>query len=133
MQTRWLQNPPGLIACGRDDEKALIDGLKQNFRFTLFLRCFIHFRDNVKRGLERRGFSADAKKAIVREIFGKQEEQVKYAGLVDSNNEEKFRMNLENLEEQWNTREAVASTRNSTFYAWFCKEEVLNRLKNLIS
>ena len=116
----------GLIACGTDGEKALIDGLKRNFRFALFLRCFIHFRDNVKRELERRGFSADAKKAIVREIFGKQEEQVKYAELVDSNNEEEFQMNLESLEEQWNNREAEcgASTRNSTFYAWFCKEKV---------
>lgn len=113
----------GLIACGTDGEKALIDGLKRNFRFALFLRCFIHFRDNVKRELKRRGFSADAKKAIVREIFGKQEEQVKYARLVDSSNKEEFQMNLE---EQWNTREAEcgASTRNSTLYAWFCKEKV---------
>ena len=112
----------GLIACGTDGEKALIDRLKRNLRFALFLRCFIHFRDNVKRELEKKR-TADAKKAIVREIFGKQEEQVKYAWLVDSNNEEEFQMNLE---EQWNTREAEcgASTHNSTFYAWFCKGKV---------
>ena len=31
----------GIIACGTDGEKALIAGFKRNFRFALFLRCFI--------------------------------------------------------------------------------------------
>ena len=38
----------GVLACGTDGEKALIDGLKHNFRFALFLWCFIHFKDNVQ-------------------------------------------------------------------------------------
>lgn len=118
----------GVLACGTDGEKALIDGLKRNFRFALLLRCFIHFKDNVKRELERRGISPGAKKIFLNEIFGKQEEQIKYTGLVDCDSEEEFQTKLESLEERWNAREAECggSTRASTFYEWFCKEKVCN-------
>ena len=40
-----------ILACGTDREKALIDGFKRNFHFATFLRCFIHFKDNIKREL----------------------------------------------------------------------------------
>ena len=64
----------GVLACGTDGEKALIDGLKRNFRFALLLRCFIHFKDNLKRELERRGISTGAKRIFLDEIFEEQEE-----------------------------------------------------------
>jgi hypothetical protein len=72
----------GVLACGTDGEKALIDGLKHNFRFALFLWCFIHFKDNVQRQLSERGLPSDIKSKFLNEIFGKQEESTKYAGLV---------------------------------------------------
>lgn len=116
----------GIIACGTDGEKALINGLQRNFRFSLFLRCFIHVKDNVKRELDKRGVSSSVKKAILGEIFGTQEEEVKYEGLVDCSSEEEFQFKLENLEERWNAMEADCgiSTRSGTFYEWFCKEKV---------
>jgi hypothetical protein len=60
------------------------------------------------------------------EIFGTQEEEVKYEGLVDCSSEEEFQFKLENLEERWNDMEADCgiSTRSGTFYKWFCKEKV---------
>jgi hypothetical protein len=60
------------------------------------------------------------------EIFGKQEEEVKYEGLVDCSSEEEFQFKLESLEECWNAMEADCgiSTRSGTFYKWFCKEKV---------
>lgn len=69
----------GVLACGTDGEKALIDGLKRNFRFALLLRCFIHFKDNVKPELERRQVPPGGKK-FLDEIFGKQDDTVKYLG-----------------------------------------------------
>ena len=96
----------GLLACGTDGEKALIDGLKRNFRFALFLRCFIHFKDNVQRQLSERGLPSDIKSKFLSEIFGKQEESTKYAGLVDCDTEDEFDAKLMALKSEWEAREA---------------------------
>ncbi|CAB4007089.1 Hypothetical predicted protein [Paramuricea clavata] len=117
----------GIIACGTDGEKVLINGLKRNFRFALFLRCFIHFKDNVKRELQQRGLSSTTKNLFLAEIFGKQEEDVKYTGLVDCGNVEEFDSKLQGLQKKWDEREAAennSSKRSSTFYEWFLKEKV---------
>ena len=84
-----------ILACGTDGEKALIDSFKRNLRFALFLRCFIHFKDNVKRELTDRGISSEAKIQYLTEIFGKQEGTSKYTGLVDSDSAEQFDSRLE--------------------------------------
>ena len=63
----------GLLACRMDREKALIDGRKRNFRLTLFLRCFSHFRDNLGRELEKQGIPTNAIEEFIAEIFGKQQ------------------------------------------------------------
>ena len=117
----------GMLACGTDGEKALIDGLKRNFRFALLLRCFIHFKDNVKRELTERGLQPETKKLFLNEIFGKQEGNVKYTGLVDCDNEEDFDNKLENLEKEWNARETDSGRLGKqacTFHKWFLKEKV---------
>lgn len=51
----------GILACGTDGEKALIDGFKRNFRFVIFLRCFIYFKDNIKREFSDREFNVGEK------------------------------------------------------------------------
>ena len=43
-----------LLACGTDDEKALIDEFQQNFGFATCLRCFILFIGNIKTELKNR-------------------------------------------------------------------------------
>ncbi len=125
----------GIIACGTDGERALIAGFKRNFRFALFLRCFIHFKDNVKRELQERGLFPDAKKMFMAEIFGKQEDDTMYAGLVDCDNPEEFDSKLQALEDEWNTREkdeGQSSKKSTTFYEWFRKEKVtVNVVLNL--
>ena len=116
----------GIIACGTDGEKALISGFKRNFRFALFLRCFIHFKDNVKRELQERGLSNNAKKMFMAEIFGKQEDGTLYAGLVDCDNLQEFDSKFEALEEEWIKREkeGQSTKKSTTFYEWFRKEKV---------
>ncbi len=61
----------GILACGTDGEKALINSLKKHFRFAVFLHCFTHFKDNIQRELERRGITGSAKQKFIDEIFGK--------------------------------------------------------------
>ena len=116
----------GIIACRTDGEKALIAGFKRNFRFALFLRCFIHFKDNVKRELQERGLSNNAK-MFMAEIFGKQEDGTLYAGLVDCDNLQEFDSKFEALEEDWIKREkeeGQSTKKSNTFYEWFHKEKV---------
>lgn len=118
----------GLLACGTDGEKALIDGLKRNFRFALFLRCFIHFKDNEQRQLSERGLPSDIKSKFLSEIFGKQEESTKYAGLVDCDTEDEFDAKLMALKSEWEAREAESRgtlKKTNTFYEWFVKEKVI--------
>ena len=116
----------GIIVCGTDGEKALIAGFKRKFRFALFLRCFIHFKDNVKRELQERGISSDVRKMFIAEIFGKQENDTLYAGLVDCDSPEEFDSKLQALENEWNTREKDADRpkKSTIFYEWFRKEKV---------
>ena len=44
-----------MLAIGTDGEKTLVDGFRKNFRFSIFLRCFIHFCGNIKAELSNRG------------------------------------------------------------------------------
>lgn len=78
----------GILVCGTYGEKALIEGFKRNFHFATFLRCFIHFKDNIKRELGNRGFQSGEKQKFLEEIFCKQEGTVKFFGLVDSDSED---------------------------------------------
>ena len=118
----------GVLACGTDGEKALIDGLKRNFRFSLFLRCFIHFKDNVKRQLSERGMPSEIQSKFLNEIFGKQYENIKYAGLVDCDTEDEFDNKLMALQNEWEARENESRgmlKKTTTFYEWFVKEKVI--------
>lgn len=60
------------------------------------------------------------------EIFGKQEDDTLYAGLVDCDSPEEFDSKLQALEDEWNTREKDAGRpkKSTTFYEWFRKEKV---------
>eukprot|EP00794_Sanderia_malayensis_P001899 gene1899-2156_t len=67
----------GVLACGVDGDKALMIGFMKNFCFAVFLRCFIHFKDNIKRELEKRGFTATDGAIIMEQIFGRQVGSIK--------------------------------------------------------
>ena len=118
----------GVLACGTDGEKALIDGFKRHMRFAIFLRCFLHFKDNIKRELTDRGITGDAKEQFISEIFGTQEGSVKYYGLVDCDSENEFDSKLDMLKQEWEEREAThgSKLKKQTFFEWFQCEKVRN-------
>lgn len=92
----------GILACGTDGEKALNDGFRRNIRFVVFLRCFIHFEDNIARELSGRGISMEAKTQYMTDIFGKQEGTTKYTGLVDCDSVDQYDGRLNNgLKNAW--------------------------------
>ena len=111
-----------LLACGADDEKALTDGLKQNFPFVPFLRCFIYFKGNIKAELKNRNISSTQQKPYMQEIFGKQEGATKFYELVDSESTQEFDQKLEGLKNDWNNRESGIT--NISFFDWFKQEKV---------
>ena len=50
------ENPEisALLACGTDEEKAIVDGFKRNVPYAILLRCFIHYKKNMEEHLENR-------------------------------------------------------------------------------
>ena len=72
------------------------------------------------------------KKKFFEEVFGRQEETVKFFGLVDSDFEEEFDVRLDSLKESWMEREAkLGCSLPMTFYEWFKNEKVSNSRKQL--
>eukprot|EP00794_Sanderia_malayensis_P020955 gene20955-23006_t len=122
-----LANPAleGVLACGTDGERAIIDGFRRNFRHAPFLRYFIRFKDNLEREMTWRGLRKDLKVEFIADIFGKQDGDVKYAGFVDCNDESEFQVKVNNVEEKWNARETASKLKTSeTFFQWFKKNKV---------
>eukprot|EP00112_Aurelia_sp_Birch-Aquarium-sp1_P014212 Seg3053.3 transcript_id=Seg3053.3/GoldUCD/mRNA.D3Y31 product="hypothetical protein" protein_id=Seg3053.3/GoldUCD/D3Y31 len=124
--TTEKQSLEGILACGTDGEEALVEGFKRNFRFATFLRCTIHFKANIKAALSERGFAKKEMQMTLDEIFGKQEGDVKFYGLIDCDSEEEFDRKLQTLEEKWKTREeegAAKVPKKKIFYDWFLEEK----------
>ena len=115
----------GILACSTDGKKALIDGFKENLRFAVFLRCFLHFKYNIKRDLTDRNMTTEAKNQYLAEIFGMQEGAIKYTGLVDCKTTDIFDNKLNNLHDEWEEREATNGSNNKAqaFFEWFRWEE----------
>ena len=78
------------IACGTDVEKAIIDGFQRNAPYAIFLRCFIHYKRNIEEHLKKSGFNAESKQLFLEEIFGKQENTIKFCGLIDRSSDDEF-------------------------------------------
>ena len=125
----------GILACSTDGEKALIEGFQRNLQFAVFLRCFLHFKDNIKRELTERGITAEAKKQFSDEIFGIQDGTTKYTRLADCNSDEEFDSKLAALKANWEEREALngSNQKKKTFFDWFLCEKVSDILQTGIN
>ena len=120
-----------ILACGTDGEKPLIDGFKRNFCWAITLRCSIHMKKNIEKTLDDRKCSPLVKQEILRDIFGYQDGETKYAGLMDSASEEDFNKKLPNLKRRWD--EIDGANCSNTFYEWFVKCKVIVCLLFLVT
>ena len=111
------------IACGTDGEKAIIDGFQRNASYAIFLRCFIHYNRNFQEHLKKCGFIAESKQLFLEEIFGKQENTIKFCGLIDCSSDGDFDEKLKTLKPVWDARELAVSEK-PTFHEWFITEKV---------
>ena len=71
----------GILACGIDGEKPLIDGFKQNIHCAIMLRCSIHMKKNIVKILDGRKYSPLVKREFLLDIYGYQDGETKYASL----------------------------------------------------
>ena len=119
----------GILACGTNGERAIVDGFTRCFRFATFLCCTMHMKDNITRELTARGLNAQDKKEILDEIFGKQDGKVEFNGLIDCSSGDEFDEKVLGLKKIWDKREQASNNgvlKKCTFHEWFIKEKVIN-------
>ena len=94
------------------------NALSLEFPSAIHLRCFLHFKDNIKSKLvgDLKLTQTVANEFIV-DIFGKA--STLQFGLVDAENEQEFCSKLASLEEIWNKRESDLTGKESKFFQWF--------------
>ena len=95
-----------VLAIGTDGDKNLTEALGHNFPFALQLRCFLHFKKNVKEKLRELAIPNHVSQEFLDDIFGKREGNVRIEGLVDVSSVEDFDHKLDALEGPWNVRES---------------------------
>ena len=98
-----------LTACDTDGEKAIIDGFQRNAPYTIFLRCFIHYKRIIEEHLKKCGFSAESKQLFLGEIFGKQENTIKFCGLIGFSSDDELDEKLKNLKPALDAQELAVS------------------------
>ena len=117
------RNLGGLRAFGTDGEKALADAFAHEFRYATHLTCFIHFRRNMKRELNERGFTSKATNDVIDDILGCQKGNVFCEGLVDCKDQDDVHQKLKLLEKRWEDLEDQQGLQHG-FYQWFCEHKV---------
>lgn len=104
-----------VMAFGTDDEKALVDGFKNNFDRSVHLLCELHLKKNIEAKLKELGIVGEVKSNITADIFGKTTGSIRESGLNDAEDEEKFKNMLLNLNEKWST----LHKNGKVFHEWF--------------
>ena len=109
-----------LHAFGTDGETALVDAFCSVFPNALHLRCFLHFKDNMKNKLEHQmHFPQDISKDFIADVLGSVFGREK--GLVDAEDEAMFDVQLHTMKEHWDHKEQALTNSTPTFHGWFVK------------
>ena len=108
-----------LITVGTDGEVAIVQARHANLHGdTVYLRCFIHMRDCIRRKL--REFLIP-EQDIEQDIFGLQRGK---DGLVDLATPEEFNKQLAVVKIKWDTQErSIYPQQEPRFYQWFVRNE----------
>lgn len=119
-----------VIAFGTDGEEELYKAFGTQFPNAIHLRCFRHYRANIKRKLLEMGLPPDK---FLQDIFGTTNSGVHYEGLVDAKDSSDFADRLDLLEDEWSKREVECTSSNTTsFYAWFQQYKVEEIVSDLL-
>lgn len=99
-----------LQAFGTDGEECLYTAFSVQFAKARHLRCFLHFRDNIKRKLLAMKVSNDVVIHIIQDVLGSLLKGKR--GLVDAQSMDEVQSHLLELKSSW---EVIAPG----FFAWF--------------
>lgn len=106
---------------GTDSQASMIEAFSHCFPNALHLRCFLHFRKNIKEKLKEYGISSHVSDEFVADIFGRHS-GVYEEGLVDSTSVGDFNNHLEACKDVWNSRETpYAPQGGPRFYNYFVR------------
>ena len=116
-----------VIAVGTDGEQSLVKALRDVFsERTIYLRCFIHMKDNILQKLTDLLVPEFVREEIVKYIFGSQQGSVYVyvKGILDASDEENFDQCLLMLKEKCDSLEySVHPHQDPQFYCWLLKNE----------
>ena len=105
---------------GTDGQQSMIEAFSHCFPVALHLRCFIHYRKNIKEKLKEYGIPPHVADEFVADIFGKHSGTKYEEGLVDSTSVVDFDNRLEACKNVWNSREApYAPPSGPRFFNYF--------------
>ena len=88
-------------------------------------------KKNIEKTHDDRKYSPFVKRKFLRDIFGYQDGETKYAGLMDSASEENFDKKLPNLKRRWD--EIDCANCSNTFYECFFKFKVILCFVSLVT
>lgn len=105
-----------LNAVGTDGEEQLSNAFGNVFPGAVRLLCSVHKRDNIRMKLRELGVPEQHAKEIMGSIFGHQQDDTFFTGLIDANDALDFSEKLENLTPRW---QAICYD----FFQWFVKTQ----------
>lgn len=116
----FRQNLCSLTAFGTDGEVALVQACHSQFPSAVHLRCWLHFKDNLKNKLERDlRLPSELAQEFIADVLGNASSLER--GLVEAADDETFDTQLTSLKEVWNEREQQFTKSDPVFYDWFKK------------
>ena len=121
-----LQN---LRVIGTDGESALSLPFLEKCPNLIHLLCFIHVKNNIVDHLKSMGVDEGNRKSIVADIFGSQEGTRFEEGIVDSEDQEEFRVRLETLKNVWIER---LGQKGLQLHRWFLSYKADAIEKNML-
>ena len=107
---------------GTDGQASMVEAFSHCFPNALHLRCFLHFRKNIKEKMKEYGIPSHVSDEFVADIFGRHSGMKYEEGLVDSTSVGDFNNRLEACKDVWNSRETpYAPLGGPQFYNYFVR------------
>ena len=113
-----------IVAVGTDGEKAIVKALKAVFPEKIYLRCFLHMKDNIRRKLSELLLPESVREDIIKDLFGTQQGSTYVKGALDASSCADFDDRLLRLKIKWDEAEAAFHPNHEPqVYNWILKNE----------
>ena len=105
-------------AIGTDGEEALFNAFSKKIDNIIYLRCFLHKRQNIDRHLKTVGVSEYNRKDVIADLFGRQVGSKFEEGIVDSETPEEFWLRMAQIKHIWKER---MGSKGEQVHSWVIK------------